>query len=139
MDKSCEQVLSLQSLYDFDPNLALTPDVNASMGTVGPQQENLGAVSCLLTNLSTQENIQVVVSKLDVASSQFQTEAITAPTTGSQSYQVASGVPGLFSQTDGVGTAQFMSGNYWVSLTSKSFTSGVQASQLSYLIWNNLK
>lgn len=139
MDKSCEQVLSLQSLYDFDPNLALTPEVKASMGTIGTQQESLGAVSCLLTNLSSQENIQVVVSKLDAASTQHQSEVIATPTTGAQSYQVASGVPGLFIQTDGVGTAQFMSGNYWVSLTSKTFTSGVQASPLSYVIWSNLK
>lgn len=139
IDISCDKVLSLQSLYDFDPNLALTADHKTTLGSVGAQQESLGAVSCLLTNLSSQEETQVVVTKLDEASAKHQATLISNPGEGESAFQVANGVTGLFSVSDNSGTVQFMTGNYWVSVASKSFTSGIQASPISYLIWNNLK
>lgn len=138
IDISCEQALSLQSLYDFDPNLALTPNHKTSLGSTGAQQEALGAISCLLTNLSSQEEFQVVITKLDAASEKHQVSVISNPMTGDTTYQVSSGVPGLFSIADSVGTAQFMTGKYWVSIASKTLANGIQASQLSYLIWNNI-
>lgn len=139
IDITCEKVLSLQSLYDFDPNLAVTADHKTTLGSIGSQQESLGAVSCLLTNLSSQEEIQVVVTKLDDASAIHQAALISNPGESENSFQVANGVPGMFSVSGNAGTAQFMAGNYWVSVASKSFTLGVQASPISYLIWNNLK
>ena len=139
IDISCDQALSLQSLYEFDPNLALTPNHKTLFGSIGAQQEALGAISCLLTNLSSQEEFQVVITKLDVASEKHQVSVISNPMTGDTAYQVSSGVPGLFSTADSVGTAQFMAGKYWVSISSKSLSSGVQFSPLSYLIWNNIK
>lgn len=93
----------------------------------------------MLTNLSSQEEFQVVITKLDDASEKHQVSVTSNPMTGGTTYQVSSGVPGLFSTTDSVGTAQFMAGKYWVSIASKSLTNGVQASPLSYLIWNNIK
>lgn len=139
IDISCEKILSLQSLYDFDPNLALTADHKTTLGAVGSQQESLGALSCLLTNLSSQEETQVVVTKLDDASAKHQATLISNPGESESAFQVANGVPGIFSVSGNAGTAQFMTGNYWVSVASKSFTSGIQASPISYLIWNNLK
>jgi hypothetical protein len=139
IDITCEQALNLQSLYDFDPNLALTPNHKTIYGSIGSQQEALGAISCLLTNLSSQEEFQVVITKLNEESSKHQDSVIANPSTGQTAYQVSSGVSGLFSTTDAVGTAEFMAGKYWVSIASKSLTSGVQASPLSYLIWNNIK
>lgn len=136
---TCEQALSLQTLYDFDPNLALTPNHKTIFGSTGAQQEALGAVSCLLTNLSSQEEFEVVIAKLNEASAKHQNSVIANPALGENAYQVSSGVPGIFSSSDSAGTAQFMAGNYWVSITSKTLTNGVQASPLSYLIWNNLK
>lgn len=139
IDISCEQALSLQSLYDFDPNLALTPNHKTIFGSTGAQQEALGAISCLLTNLSSQEEFQVVITKLDEVSEKHQVSVISNPVTGDTSYQVSSGVPGLFSTADSVGTAQFMAGKYWASIASKSSTNGVQSSPLSCLIWKNIK
>ena len=139
IDITCEQALSLQSLYDFDPNLALTPNHKTIFGSTGAQQESLGAISCLLTNLSSQEEFQVVITKLNETSAKHQNTAVANPGAGETAYQVSSGVPGIFTTADSVGTAQFMAGNYWVSIASKSLTNGVQTSPLSYLIWNNIK
>lgn len=139
IDITCEQALSLQSLYDFDPNLALTPNHKTIFGSTGAQQESLGAVSCLLTNLSTQEEIQIVITKLNDESAKHERSAFAEPAVGETAFQVSSGVPGIFSAIDGVGTAQFMAGNYWVSIASKALSNGVQASPLSFLIWNNIK
>lgn len=139
IDISCDKIVSLQSLYDFDPNLGLTADQKTTFGSVGAQQESLGAVSCLLTNLSSQEETQVVVTKLNDVSARHQETLISNPREGESAFQVAIGVPGIFSVSGNAGTAQFVTGNYWVSVASKSFTSGIQASSISYLIWNNLK
>lgn len=139
IDITCEEALSLQSLYDFDPNLALTPNHKTIFGSTGAQQESLGAVSCLLTNLSSQEETQVVITKLNESSAKHHYSAVENPAAGESAYQVSSGVPGTFTTADSVGTAQFMAGNYWVSIASKSLTNGVQASPLSFLIWNNIR
>lgn len=139
IDITCEQALSLQSLYDFDPNLALTPNHKTIFGSIGAQQESLGAVSCLLTNLSSQEETQIVITKLNDESAKHERSAFAEPAGGETAFQVSSGVPGIFSAFDGVGTAQFMAGNYWVSIASKALSNGVQASPLSFLIWNNIK
>lgn len=139
MDKSCEQIITVQSLYNFDQNLASYPSSQQAPGTIAQQQSQLGAVGCTITNLSTQEEVYVTVTKLDGPSTTYQQTLISSPGAGYSSYQVANGVPGLFSSENGEGIAQFMTGPYWISLTSKTFGSGVDASQLSNVIYNNLK
>lgn len=139
MDKSCEQIITVQSLYNFDQNLASYPSSQQAPGTIAQQQSQLGAVGCTITNLSTQEEVYVTVTKLDGPSTTYQQTLISSPGAGFSSYQVANGVPGLFSSENGEGIAQFMTGPYWISLTSKTFSSGVDASQLSNVIYNNLK
>lgn len=139
MDKSCEQIITVQSLYNFDQNLASYPSSQQAPGTIAQQQSQLGAVGCTITNLSTQEEVYVTVTKLDGPSTTYQQTLISSPGAGYSSYQVANDVPGLFSSENGEGIAQFMTGPYWISLTSKTFSSGVDASQLSNVIYNNLK
>ena len=139
MDKSCEQIITVQSLYNFDQNLASYPSSQQAQGTIAQQQTQLGAVACTITNLSTQEDVYVTVTKLDGPSTTYQQALISSPAAGYSSYQVANGVPGMFSVENGEGIAQFMTGPYWISLTSKTFSSGVDASQLSNVIHNNLK
>lgn len=138
-DKSCDSILTLQSLYDFDPNLGTNPNTPGTLGRVGGQQMQLGGVSCTVINLSTQEETQVVVVKLDKESAAFQAAQMSAPPAGFTAYQVANNVPGIFSSASGIGTAEFMSGPYWVSLASPTFTGGVDASPLSYVVWKNLQ
>lgn len=137
-DKTCESVLSLQSLYDFDPNLALTPGGTPAAGSLAQSQSQLGGITCTLTNLSSQQEVLVTLVKLDQASADHQKSEIAA-STGNNSYQVAKDVPGSFQEAGGIGTAQFVSGKYWISLTSASYKIGVEASPLSYVIWNNLQ
>lgn len=137
-DKTCESILSLQSLYDFDPNLALTPGGTPASGSLAQSQTQLGGITCTLTNLSSQQEVLVTMVKLDQASADHQ-KAEIATATGNNSYQVAKDVPGSFQDAGGIGTAQFVSGKYWISLTSSSFKIGVEASPLSYVIWNNLQ
>lgn len=137
-DKTCESILSLQSLYDFDPNLALTPGGTPAPGSLAQSQSQLGGITCTLTNLSSQQEVLVALVKLDQASADHQKAEIAA-STGNNSYQVAKDVPGSFQDAGGIGTAQFVSGKYWISLTSASYKIGVEASPLSYVIWNNLQ
>lgn len=137
-DKTCESILSLQSLYDFDPNLALTPGGTPAGGSLAQSQTQLGGITCTLTNLSSQQEVLVTLVKLDQASADHQ-KAEIATATGNNSYQVAKDIPGSFQDAGGIGTAQFMSGKYWISLTSSSYKIGVEASPLSYVIWNNLQ
>lgn len=137
-DKSCESILSLQSLYDFDPNLALTPGGTPGAGSLAQSQSQLGGITCTLTNLSSQQEVLVTLVKLDQASADHQKAEISTAT-GNNSYQVAKDVPGSFQDASGIGAAQFVTGKYWISLTSTSYKIGVEASPLSYLVWNNLQ
>ena len=137
-DKTCESILSLQSLYDFDPNLALTSGGTPAAGSLAQTQAQLGGITCTLMNLSSQQEVLVSLVKLDQASAEHQKAEIVAAT-GNNTYQVAKDVPGSFQDAGGIGTAQFMSGKYWISLTSSSYKIGVDASPLSYLVWNNLQ
>lgn len=137
-DKTCESILSLQSLYDFDPNVALTPGGTPAANSLAQSQTQLGGISCTVQNLSSQQEVLVTLVKLDQSSADHQkAEIVTA--TGNNSFQVAKDVPGSFTDTNGAGTAQFITGKYWVSLTSTSYKIGVDASPLSYLVWDNLQ
>lgn len=137
-DKTCDSILNLQSLYDFDPNVALTPGGTAAAGSTSQTQTELGGITCTVMNLSSQEEVLVTLVKLDQSSAEHQ-KAEIAIQTGSNSYQVARDVPGSFLEVNGSGTAQFVTGKYWVSLTSVSYKTGVDASPLSYVVWNNLQ
>jgi hypothetical protein len=139
MDKSCEQIITVQSLYNFDQNLASYPSTQQAPGTIAQQQSQLGAVSCTISNLSTQEEVYVTVTKLDGPSRTYQQGLISSLGAGYSSYQIAKDAPGSFYSENGEGIAQFIAGPYWVSLASSTFKTGVDASLVSNLVWNNLK
>lgn len=129
----------MQGLYGMDANLALVPNRAITLGTVANQQASLCGKTCFVTNLSSDFEVQIEVAKLAASSASQLANQLTTPVAPAKAYQVATGVSGTYVQDSAYGTAQFVVGDYWVSLTSRGYKNAVAPSALSYLIWNTLK
>jgi hypothetical protein len=136
MDRTCQEIISGQELYNFDPNLALIEGGIPSTA-VAQGQAALGGITCVLLNLSSNAEIEVTVAKLSPQSSKQESESLRTLTGGS-TYQVSTNNQGMFSTSNGLGVGQFISGQYWVSVASSTFLSGVDASAASNLAASSL-
>jgi starvation-inducible outer membrane lipoprotein len=126
MDKTCGDILGLQKLYDYDPNVALVTGRTPTMSPVAAEQVRLGGITCVIVNLSSSVETEIVATRLTEASASFKSTELSA----TPNYQVNNVVRGVFTTE----TGQFVSGNYWVSVSSPNFTSPVDASQMSFLV-----
>lgn len=130
MDKACEDILGLQKLYDYDSNVALVTGRAPTMSPTAAEQVRLGGVTCVIVNLSSSVETEIVITKLTEASATFKSTELSA----TPNYQVNNVVRGLFTTP----TGQFVSGNYWVSVSSPDFKNPVDASQVSFLVASGL-
>jgi hypothetical protein len=130
MDKTCEDILGLQTLYDYDPNMALVAGRTPTLSPTAADQIRLGGITCVLLNLSSDSETEIIVTKLTATSAAMKTDELA---TGSN-YQVNTEVRGFFT----AGAGQFVSDGYWVSVASRQFAGSIDASQISFLIARGL-
>jgi hypothetical protein len=130
MDRTCDDVFGLQKLYDYDPNMALVAGRTPRLSPTATEQAHLGAITCVLVNLSSSVETEIVIAKLTDSS----TAAKSAELSAGANYQVNTSVRGFFNS----GMGQFTKGSYWVSVSSPSFVNPVDASQISFLAASGL-
>jgi len=116
LGKSCDQLISLQALYDFNPNYSANPKYSSS-GGLAQQAVDLGGVSCGYINLTSDEKVTVSAAKL----SDTNVAKISTQMSGSGSTTDVYGVPGSFGTQSGEGTAQVLDNNTWVIVQSSAF------------------
>lgn len=116
LGKSCDQLISLQALYDFNPNYSANPKYSPSDGL--PQQAvDLGGVSCGYINLTSDEKVTVSAAKL----SDGNAAKVASQMSSSGSSTDVYGAPGSFNSQSGEGTAQVLDKNTWVIVQSGAF------------------
>ena len=135
---SCDQVLTLDDVYAFNPNYGTAPDF-APKTASGKTASEFQGLNCGLLNQSSGEIIEIsVVQPNDVLTTQLMNKAAgnsqIVPT-----YGTPPAVEGYFAATDGIGEAQVFAGTYWVTVSSSEFFEPGDAEQLVSAALSNLQ
>ena len=113
----CNQLVTPQVVYDYNPNYGHQPDFSPPAGTdVATIAANQGTV-CNWVNQTSGETFVVAVAQLapgDLASIQEGLTARSKPASGF-------GDAAYFTASGGLGIAEVFAGGYWVVATSPAF------------------
>lgn len=119
--KSCLDLVSLQTMYKFDPNFNLTAGYVPAAGSRDAAAVSERGVACRWTQLTSGDTIDIAAAHPSPSNLAALRTAAGAPAGGSGRY---------FSAVGGVGTVQEFSGEFWVVATSPYFTRATDAAAL---------
>lgn len=111
IDITCDSVFGLERLYNYNPNLALLEGGTELANRI---QELSDGIICDIVNTSSNELVQYKIVKLTQPSLTNVASQIASSSTG---LRVSSNIAGRFD----AGSADFIIGDYWVSVSSEGF------------------
>ena len=119
---ACDQILSLQDVYDFNPNYGVAPDYAPASGTLGATAVSFNGMACAWSNQTSAALIEISIAEPnDVLMTELKDQAV-ANSNAVPTYGTPPTLEGYFSvASDGTGEAQAFVGPYWVSARSTNF------------------
>ncbi len=121
VDIPCDELVSLQAMYDFNPNFSLLSSWTPDAGTPAREALDAHGVACRWQNDTSGDTIDVSVASFDEGGISAKQADAASGTSTSYGYFVAAG---------GVGTATAFDGSYWVVIRSAWFSAPGDAEQL---------
>ena len=119
--QTCGDLLTLQDVYDFNPNYGTAPDYSPTAGGLAETAADYNGLTCGYSNQSSGELIELsVVAPNDVLMSTLKQQA-DADSQAVPTYGTPPTVDGFFTYIGGSGQAQVFTGTYWVTLSSPGF------------------
>jgi hypothetical protein len=117
IDATCDQLVSPDTVYQFNPNFVAIHDFAPSTGSMAASAVTYDGVACRWQNETNGTNIDVSAAHLDDETLTSLKNAAFAdsqmvPTYGEEAYFIVDG---------GVGTAQVFQGSFWVVAESPVF------------------
>jgi hypothetical protein len=114
---TCDQLISPEQLYDYNPNVGVNPAYQAETGTTASKIVSQQGVACGWSNQTSNETIEIAVAHLSPAAietlkNSLVTTSNPVPTYGDEAY---------FSVTNGLGEANVFQGDFWIYSRSTSF------------------
>lgn len=122
----CDDLLSIQELYDFNPNFAIDPELPAVQTTIESQFTNLGGLTCSYLNLTSGEVIQVSIAKVKDSSKGALLASVSGASSAASDFD-SEKRKAFFSLSNGTGVFQVVQGEYWLSASSSVFFSAADA------------
>lgn len=110
LDLGCEDLVSLQEMYDINPNIALLGELDPEAGSLAAIAVAEHGVACRWVHTSSNETIDIAIADLPDSLLE-QRRAAAGESTD------AYGTEGYFER----GAAQAISGSYWISAVSPMF------------------
>lgn len=119
VDVPCDQLVSAETVYEYDPNFVLLDDAAPEPGSAAARAVADGGVACAWQHTTTSERIVLSVAGYDEA-----TLATLRDDAGSNGTEVTAWATdaGYFATVDGRGIATAFTGPYWMVLSSPVFT-----------------
>lgn len=133
---SCDQVLTLQNVYDYNPNFGLDPAFTAP-DQIAPLTQ-IGGVACGWINQTSGTTFAVGIAKPDAATLAAATSQAAATMASTAAFGTAP-IQGYFGVQNGVGVAEVFSNGYQIVVTSNDFTQPEEAAELVLMVLANLK
>lgn len=120
---TCETLLSLQEVFDFNPNYYLSSSSPTSLDDeLGKSTASLNGITCEYVSQSDGPPIQLSLVKIQGDGiSQVKSQLTSAGKTTSV-YGNEPAINAYFTKTGEVGTINILVGNFWFSGSSQSFT-----------------
>ena len=135
VDKSCDQVLTADDVYELNPNYSPDPGYSATSDTAVTATTYSG-LSCGWVNQSSGEVIEVSLAMPNEVLANTLKDAALAGGEIVPTYGSAPDVEGYFSAD--TGTAQVFSGGYWVAVTSPDMIEPGDAERIVSTVLGNL-
>jgi hypothetical protein len=126
IDVTCNELISPETVYAFNPNFGLIDDFEPSDGSVAASALEYSGIACRWQNQTSGDNIDLSIASLDddtltaLKNSAFE-DSQMVPTYGEEAYFTVNGQ---------VGTAQVFQGRYWVVIESPAFFEPGDATEL---------
>jgi hypothetical protein len=115
--QTCDELVSLQTLYDYNPNWAPVPDYAPAPGSDGALIQSYSGVACGWMNLSSNATMEIAVAHLSPADIDKLANNLVLTTPSVPTY----GGVDYFQSKNGTGTANVFSGDYWIVARSVDF------------------
>jgi len=122
----CLDLVSLDTMYDFNPNFSLQQGYAPAAGTPGALAVQDGGVACGWVHASSGDLVEIVVAKPGpVTLGMLRAQAAVGDSSGS-----ATGATVYFTMAATGGTVQAFTGSSWVVATSPWFAAAADAQPL---------
>ncbi|AWB95046.1 iron ABC transporter ATP-binding protein [Agromyces badenianii] len=133
----CDELLTLEQVYEFNPNFGGSPDFEPSGEGVVAVVEQAGT-ACGWVNQTSGEIIEIGVATPPAAALDARKNDAAMGSSPVPTYGTPPEIEGYFSQTGGHGEAQVFSGPYWIVIDSPVLFEPGDAGQLVSAVLGNL-
>ncbi len=123
---SCNQIITPQQIYDFNPNYGLVNGFVPLPGSLAGQAVAANGLACRWMNQTSRATIDVSVAHLDAKSTSIRKEFLATSSTPVSNF----GPDGYFDQGDLGSAAQAFPGAFWVTATSIAFFTARDAASI---------
>lgn len=118
---SCDEVLTAEDLYEYNPNVGTAPDYAPTAGSGSETAAEYDGVACGLMNQTSNTIIEIGIAAPNEVLRNSLYDAAVTQSTPVPTYGDAPDVVGFFAAIAGVGEAQIFTDSYWVTVSSVGF------------------
>ena len=118
VDVPCTTLVSLQTMYDFNPNFSLLGSFTPDAGTPAAEADKADGTVCRWKNDTSGDTIDISVASFDRDTLEAKANATNGSSTMVPTY---GSDEAYFAVTGGVGEAVVFHGAYWVVVRSVAF------------------
>ena len=131
---SCDEVISTENLYLFNPNFSYEPDANPKTGSIGEFAKTSNGVFCSYINLSSGDRIEISVQNSSTSETIFLQDELKKGYLATDTYGTGPNILGYFARNKEIGTALIITPMQLISVSSSIFTSPEDPIKLVALI-----
>lgn len=131
---ACDEVLTLQDVYDYNPNIGTDPGYRPRVGSGAEKTAELSGVACGWINQTSAETYSVGVARFGAD----ELERVRTMLSAAGGTPVGGGLDGRYRVESGVGVIDIIVDSYWVSAESRAFLGADDARPLLEAIERNL-
>lgn len=135
---ACDQVLTADQLYAFNPNVGADPGYEPAGADVTVLVEEDSGTACGYLNQTSGEVIEIGVATPTTAAGESRRNQAALTSKAVPTYGTPPDVEGYFVQAGGTGEAQVFHGPYWIVIQSPALFEPGDAQQLVASVLENL-
>lgn len=130
LNKSCSDLISIEALYDFNPNFTYDASVSPEKGSLGEIAIEKSGIHCSYLNLSNGDRIDISVAQFSSTSISDWSKKLTETSRPTDTFGKTPEVLGFFSRSNNEGVSQVIQGNTWIAITSSTFYEAIDSAAL---------